>query len=85
MVTRMSNDGTTPAGDNSTGLILPGQDRPNQLYVIPIFGRPFLPAQILPVQIQADPWQKTIERVANTPHKMVALFLLSDGKERDPE
>ncbi len=85
MVTRMSNDGTTPAGDNSTGLILPGQDRPNQLYVIPIFGRPFLPAQILPVQIQADPWQKTIERVANTPHKMVALFRISDEKERDPE
>ena len=85
MVTRMSNDGAKPAGDNSTGLILPGQDRPNQLYVIPIFGRPFLPAQILPVQIQADPWQKTIERVANTPHKMVALFRISDEKERDPE
>lgn len=64
-------------------LILSGQERPSQLYVIPIFGRPFLPAQVLPVQIQAEPWQKTIERVANTPHKMMALFRVDDAQDRD--
>ena len=85
MVTRMSNADANSTEQTPTGLILQGQDRPTQLYVIPIFGRPFLPAQILPVQIQADPWRKTIERVANTPHKMVALFRISDEKERDPD
>ena len=61
-----------------TGLILAGQERPAQLHIIPIQGRPFLPAQILPVQIQANPWGKTIERVARTTHKMVALFRIAD-------
>ncbi|WP_024873020.1 endopeptidase La [Tolumonas lignilytica] len=61
-----------------TGLILAGQERPPQLHIIPIQGRPFLPAQILPVQIQANPWGKTIERVARTTHKMVALFRIPD-------
>lgn len=62
-----------------TGLILAGQERPAQLHIIPIQGRPFLPAQILPVQIQANPWGKTIERVARTTHKMVALFRIGDN------
>ncbi|MGL4756536.1 MAG: endopeptidase La [Aeromonadaceae bacterium] len=76
----MSNESKT---DTTNALVLPGQERPSQLYVIPIFGRPYLPAQVLPVQIQADPWQKTIERVANTPHKMVALFRVDDEQDRD--
>ncbi len=66
-----------------TGLILAGQERPTQLYVIPIQGRPFLPAQILPVQIQADPWGITIQKVAKTTHKMVALFRVSDDYSED--
>lgn len=70
MVTRMSNADANSTEQTPTGLILQGQDRPTQLYVIPIFGRPFLPAQILPVQIQADPWRKTIERVANQGERM---------------
>ena len=68
---------------DATGLILPGQERPTQLYVIPIFGRPFLPAQILPVQLQAEPWGHTIERVAATAHKMVALFRIDDEQDKD--
>jgi ATP-dependent Lon protease len=66
-----------------TGLIVPGQERPNQLYIIPIQGRPFLPAQVLPVQIQANPWGKTIERVAHTAHKMLALFRIDDDISED--
>jgi ATP-dependent Lon protease len=84
MVTGMSNDAPHSPDDKPTGLILTGQERPGQLYVIPVFGRPFLPSQILPVQIQADPWQKTIERVASSPHKMVALFRISDEQEHEP-
>lgn len=66
-----------------TGLILAGQERPTQLYIIPIQGRPFLPAQVLPVQIQSDPWGKTIEKVARTTHKMVALFRVGDEYNED--
>ena len=77
----MSNDQEhiTTEDHAKTGLILAGQERPPQLHIIPIQGRPFLPAQILPVQIQANPWGKTIERVARTTHKMVALFRIPDN------
>ena len=36
---------------------------------------------VLPVQIQADPWAKTLERVAKTPHKMVALFRVDEEED----
>ena len=76
----MSNDQEhiTTEDHAKTGLILAGQERPPQLHIIPIQGRPFLPAQILPVQIQANLWGKTIERVARTTHKMVALFRIPE-------
>ncbi len=76
----MSNEQEHPTFEENakTGLILAGQERPAQIHIIPIQGRPFLPAQILPVQIQANPWGKTIERVARTTHKMVALFRIAD-------
>lgn len=56
----MSNEqeNSTFEENAKTGLILAGQERPAQLHIIPIQGRPFLPAQILPVQIQANPWGK---------------------------
>ena len=75
----MSNEHSTdtPTAAN-TNLILAEQEKPSQLFVIPISGRPFLPAQVLPVQIQADPWAKTIEKVARTNHKLVALFRTPD-------
>ncbi|MGL4206824.1 MAG: endopeptidase La [Aeromonadaceae bacterium] len=68
---------------DATGLIVSGQERPTQLYVIPVYGRPFLPSQILPVQLKVEPWSHTIERVVNTPHKMVALFRIADDKDKD--
>ncbi len=74
----IENESTTAEVHPKTGLIVPGQERPAQLYILPIQGRPFLPAQVLPVQIQANPWGKTIERVAHTAHKMVALFRIGD-------
>jgi ATP-dependent Lon protease len=74
----IENESTAAEVHPKTGLIVPGQERPAQLYILPIQGRPFLPAQVLPVQIQANPWGKTIERVAHTAHKMVALFRIGD-------
>lgn len=81
----MSKEQTHDTDTQATGLMLPGQDRPSQLYILPIYGRPFMPSQILPVHIQADPWQKTLERVANTPHKMVALFRMTDEQDQSAE
>ncbi|MDH1261910.1 endopeptidase La [Pseudomonas sp. GD03944] len=70
-------------------LVLPGQQLPDKLYVIPIHNRPFFPAQVLPVIVNQDPWGKTLERVGNTEHKCLAVFYMdtppSDGAEFDPD
>ena len=65
-------------------LALPGQNLPDKLYVIPIHGRPFFPAQVLPVIVNEDPWSETLQRVANTEHHSLALFFVEgDGSEFD--
>jgi len=60
----------------SNGLVLPDQQQPDKLYIIPVHNRPFFPAQVLPVIVNEDPWAETLERVAKTPHQRVALFFV---------
>ncbi len=55
---------------------------PEELYVIPIFGRPIMPTQITPVQLSAD-WEDTISKIANTKDKLFALF--SVGQTPSPK
>ncbi|MDA0423822.1 endopeptidase La [Stutzerimonas frequens] len=61
---------------SSNGLVLPDQQQPDKLYIIPVHNRPFFPAQVLPVIVNEDPWAETLERVAKTPHQRVALFFV---------
>ncbi|TBU99846.1 endopeptidase La [Stutzerimonas kirkiae] len=74
---------------SATQLALPDQEQPDKLYIIPIHNRPFFPAQVLPVIVNEEPWAETLERVANTPHKRLALFYLDSppapGEPFDPE
>lgn len=57
-----------------TRLALPGQNLPDKLYVIPVHNRPFFPAQVLPVIVSEEQWAETLELVASTEHKCLALF-----------
>ncbi|TGG91488.1 endopeptidase La [Natronospirillum operosum] len=72
-----------------TGLVQANDVRPQRLYVIPLNSRPFFPAQIMPVVLDFDLWGETLERVMNTPHRMLALFFVEDfeaaGNTLSPE
>jgi len=46
---------------------------PEQLLVLPLRSRPFFPAQTMPLVIEDELWHETIERVGNTPHRLVGL------------
>jgi len=46
---------------------------PEQLLVLPLRSRPFFPAQTMPLIIEDELWRETIERVGNTPHRLVGL------------
>ncbi|UVE18791.1 endopeptidase La [Pseudomonas sp. LS44] len=60
------------------GLTLHAQTLPDRLHVIPIHNRPFFPAQVLPVIVDEKPWAETLERVASTEHKCLALFFVDE-------
>jgi len=67
----------------SHSLMLPGQNLPDKLYVIPIHNRPFFPAQVLPVIVNEEHWAETLELVSKTEHKTLALFYV-DKPVTDP-
>jgi ATP-dependent Lon protease len=58
-------------------LVLPGQILPETLYLIPVTGRPFMPAQIQPMLVEAEPWGDTIRRVAESEQRVMALCFVS--------
>ena len=77
------------ASPTAHSLVLPNQQLPDKLYVIPVHNRPFFPAQVLPVVVNQEPWSETLERVQNTAHKCLALFYVdsppAEGAYFDPD
>ncbi|PTY36880.1 endopeptidase La [Saccharospirillum sp. MSK14-1] len=61
-----------------SALVPSDEQLPDKLYLIPVQNRPYFPAQIMPIMVQADAWRETLERVSNTPHKLLCLFHLDD-------
>lgn len=70
---------------DSTGLVLPAQQLPDKLYIIPIHNRPFFPAQVLPVIVNQQPWGRTLTRVGNTEHKCMAVFFVDTPQDEHGE
>lgn len=78
-------DGTSA----SRSLALPDQSLPKRLYILPISGRPFFPAQVQPVVVNEDPWEETLNRVGSTDHHVVGLSFVEEppkkGQVANPE
>ncbi len=70
-----------------TGLVVPDAVLPGSLYVIPVPGRPFFPAQIQPIVLDLQPWGKTLERVAKSERPVLGLLYCGDQDPAhiDPE
>ncbi len=73
--------------EHSQDLAAPDQILPEKLYVLPIGGRPFFPAQVQPVSVSKERWEETLKRVAKTPHLAVGLMYVGDKEpdKIDPE
>jgi ATP-dependent Lon protease len=73
------------ASDQSahTELVNPDDILPEKLYIIPISGRPFFPAQIQPVVFDSERWGETLKRVAKTSHRSVGLVFVGDQNPED--
>jgi len=59
--------------DDPKALALPEDVLPETLYLLPISSRPFFPAQVQPVMVDAVPWEGTIERVSDAHQNVVGL------------
>ena len=73
------SDGQT---SSSTGLVLPEQNLPGKLLLLPIFERPFFPAQVQPLVIDEDPWEETFSRLAKMDHHLLGLCYAGDQDEK---
>ncbi len=65
-----------PVDITSTGGNVPARledSLPGKIFLLPLSGRPFFPAQTMPIVIPEEPWRETIERVGNTPHQLIGL------------
>ncbi len=68
-----------------TGLILPDQNLPDHLLLLPIFERPFFPAQVQPLVIDEEPWQETFASLAKMKNSMLGLCYAGDQESAHVE
>jgi len=61
-----------------TNLVLPDQNLPDKLLLLPIFERPFFPAQVQPLVIDEDPWEETFSRLAKMDQHLLGLCYAGD-------
>ena len=69
---------------SKTGLILPGQALPGKLLILPVYERPFFPAQIQPLVVDRDHWHSTFSHLRETKQHIVGLIHVGDGSEEIP-
>lgn len=61
-----------------TGLVIPDAVLPGSLYLIPVPGRPFFPAQIQPIVLDLKPWGETLERITKSKQPVFGLLYCGD-------
>ncbi len=57
---------------------------PQKLLLLPLYARPFFPAQTMPLVIDEKRWAETVEQVGNTPHHLIGLVLASNEPDQMP-
>ncbi|MGN1393374.1 MAG: endopeptidase La [Succinivibrionaceae bacterium] len=72
-------DSNEPENKNTKTLTVPDKARPSQVFIIPVYGRPFLPSQVMPIQLSPK-WESTLRSIINGAEKMAVIVALPDGK-----
>ena len=75
-------DEEASAGTAGTELVLPEQNLPAKLLLLPIFERPFFPAQVQPLVIDESPWEETFARLAKMDHHLLGLCYAGDQDDQ---
>lgn len=67
-------------GENVDGIDLP-KSEPEEMFIIPTFGRPVMPSQITPMQIKSD-YEEIITQIAQSEKKTFAIFAIDEKLEK---
>ncbi len=70
--------------DDPRALALPEDVLPETLYLLPVSSRPFFPAQVQPVMVDADPWEGTLERISDAQQSVVGLVYTEKSQSDVP-
>jgi ATP-dependent Lon protease len=63
-----------------TALARPAEVLPGVLHVLPLANRPFFPAQIAPIVLDQDPWQRTVEAAIESGQRIIGLVLVRNDE-----
>ena len=66
----------TPSVNEKSNISV-SEPSPEEVFVIPVFGRPVMPSQICPVQIKGE-WEDLITEIARSQSKSFALFAIDE-------
>ena len=83
VVMEPSSEEQSTTQSTGTELVLPDQNLPEKLLLLPIFERPFFPAQVQPLVIDEEPWEETFSRLAKMDHHLLGLCYAGDQDEQD--
>ena len=76
------------AGDvveSGKGLVHSDDVLPEELAIVPLFDRPFFPAQVQAVAVSRSRWEKTLEAVAKSGNNCLGLLYAKSSSKRDPD
>ena len=69
----VTEDDEQPKGD-----LVPQSNKPDILYLVPITGRPHLPAQVQPLMVSKKRWEETIVKASKDSKNLLGLSYLSE-------
>ncbi|MCU7857840.1 MAG: endopeptidase La, partial [Candidatus Thiodiazotropha sp. (ex Lucinoma borealis)] len=55
---------------------------PNLIHLLPVSARPFFPGQAVPLLMEQEHWESTMEAVTNSPHSLLGV-VLSDAESAE--
>jgi ATP-dependent Lon protease len=59
-------------------LALASSAMPSTLIILPLYDRPFFPAQAFPVLMDEEPWIESVKQIGDTEHHMAGLVMVRD-------
>lgn len=69
--------------EGKKGLAIAEDILPDEIYVLPVNGRPFFPAQVQPVIMDEALWGETLKEVADSEHKLLGLSFVNDKDAKE--